>query len=113
MKKIILLCITGGLLLTAAACHNYENVNITSENIDSSITESVDDTMEAAFNEFGNVYITGVDTFALNDEERSVLHTQAKYCQAMTDADIETMREIVSSDLVFTHMSGRHQSCEE
>ena len=34
MKKIILLCITGGLLLTAAACHNYENVNITSENID-------------------------------------------------------------------------------
>ena len=113
MKKIILLCITVGLLPFTAACHNYENVNITSENNDSSMTESVDDTMEAAFNEFGNVYITGVNTSALNDEERFVLYTQAKYCQAMTDADIETMREIVSSDVVFTHMSGRQQSREE
>ena len=31
----------------------------------------------------------------------------------MTDADIETMREIVSEDMIFTHMSGKTQSREE
>ena len=31
----------------------------------------------------------------------------------MTDADIDTMRELVSEDAVFTHMSGRQQTREE
>ena len=31
----------------------------------------------------------------------------------MTDADIDTMRKIVSEDMVFTHMSGRRQTREE
>ena len=31
----------------------------------------------------------------------------------MTDADIETMREIVSEDMVFTHMSGMRQTREQ
>ncbi len=35
------------------------------------------------------------------------------YCQVMTDADIDTMRELVSEDMVFTHMSGRQQTREE
>ena len=46
-------------------------------------------------------------------EELSVLYTQARYCQAMTDADTDTLREIVSEDMVFTHMSGRRQTREE
>ena len=45
--------------------------------------------------------------------ELSVLYAQARYCQAMTDADIDTMRELVSEDMVFTHMSGRKQTREE
>ena len=49
----------------------------------------------------------------LNEEELSVLYVQAGYCQAMTDADIDTMREIVSEDMTFTHMSGMTQSREE
>lgn len=62
---------------------------------------------------FTNVKVTGVDVTSLSEEESSVLFTLAKYCQAMTDADIETMREIVSPDMVFTHMSGMKQSREE
>lgn len=65
------------------------------------------------FSAFKNVEITGIDMSALTEEELSVLYQQARYCQAMTDADIEMMREIVSEDMVFTHMSGKQQSREE
>ena len=65
------------------------------------------------FSTFENVEITGIDMDSLTDEERSILYVQAKYCQAMTDADIDTMRELVSEDMVFTHMSGMQQTREE
>lgn len=65
------------------------------------------------FSTFSNVAITGIDLSALTDEELDVLYIQAKYCQAMTDADIETMREIVPEDMTFTHMSGMQQTREE
>lgn len=68
---------------------------------------------EYDFSAFENVEITGIDLSTLSEEELSVLYQQARYCQAMTDADIETMREIVSEDRIFTHMSGRRQSREE
>lgn len=31
----------------------------------------------------------------------------------MTDADIDTMRELVPEDMTFTHMSGRQQTREK
>ena len=65
------------------------------------------------FKRFTNVNITGIDISSLNEEELSVLYAQARYCQAMTDADIETMRELVSEDMVYTHMSGLQQTREE
>lgn len=65
------------------------------------------------FSVFNNVEITGIDVDLLGSEEQSVLYRQAEYCQAMTDADIETMREIVSEEMTFTHMSGMTQSREE
>lgn len=65
------------------------------------------------FSSFSNVEITGADLTELNDEELSVLYAQAKYCQAMTEADIDTMRELVSEDMTFTHMSGMQQTREE
>ena len=65
------------------------------------------------FGEFPNVNVTGIDLAFLSDEELSVLYVQAKYCQAMTDADIEIMRELVSEDKTFTHMSGLQQTREE
>ena len=57
--------------------------------------------------------ITGIDLPSLSKKELAVLYAQARYCQAMTDADIDTMRELVSEDMVFTHMSGRQQTREE
>lgn len=65
------------------------------------------------FEQFSNVNITGIDIPSLNKEELAVLYAQARYCQAMTDADIDTMRELVSEDMVFTHMSGMQQTREE
>jgi len=69
--------------------------------------------MKYDFSEFENVEITGAEFSTLTDEELAVLYRQARYCQAMTDADIDVMREIVSEDMIFVHMSGKRQSREE
>ncbi len=69
--------------------------------------------MKYDFSAFTNVIITGAELSRLTDDELSVLYVQARYCQAMTDADVETMREIVSEDMTFTHMSGMKQTREE
>lgn len=76
-------------------------------------SEETAEAMEYDFEQFSNVNITGIDTSSLNEEELAVLYAQARYCQAMTDADIDTMRELVSEDMVFTHMSGMQQTREE
>ncbi len=65
------------------------------------------------FTEFPNVTVTGADLSGLGEAELSLLYAQARYCQAMTDADLDTLRELVSEDMVFTHMSGRRQTREE
>lgn len=78
-----------------------------------SLLESEADMANLDFSIFSNVEITGLDLSALGEEERSVLYQQTRYCQAMTEADTETMTEITSPDMVFTHMSGRQQTREE
>ena len=65
------------------------------------------------FSAFTNVKLTGIDLETLDREALSVLYQAARYCQAMTEADIDTMREIVSEDMKFVHMSGRTQTREE
>lgn len=100
---------------------------------DLSVFDSIPDTVEVAiqaagekesdggadnmdnydFTHFPNVEITGITLSELDEEQLSVLYTQARYCQAMVDADTDTMREIVSEDMTFTHMSGRTQTREE
>ena len=65
------------------------------------------------FSAFTNVTLTGIDTSTLNEDELSALYQAARYCQAMTEADIDTMRRIVSEDMTFTHMSGMKQTREE
>ena len=68
---------------------------------------------EYDFTVFTNVKITGIEIASLSKEELGVLYQAARYCQAMTEADIDTMREIVSKDMTFTHMSGMRQTREE
>lgn len=65
------------------------------------------------FSKFTNVEITGIDIAALNSEQQAVLYQQARYCQAMSDADTKTMSEMVPEDRIFTHMSGHHQTRKE
>ena len=78
-----------------------------------SLSESETDMTDFDFSVFNNVEITGINTSELSAEEQAVLYQQARYCQAMTEADTETMTEITSPDMIFTHMSSRQQTREE
>lgn len=65
------------------------------------------------FDQFKNVSITGIKIDHLTNDEQSVLFQQARYCQAMTDADMNTLKDIISQNMIFTHMSGKQQSRDE
>ena len=104
-EKLLMLVLAGCLLVSACGSGPAEKPEGSEEGITS--------TMEYDFREYSNVNITGVDLASLSDEQLAVLYAQAKYCQAMTDADIYTMRKLVSEDKVFTHMSGLQQTREE
>ena len=84
-----------------------------SEEVTISLSESEADMTDFDFSVFDNVEITGINVSELSEEEQAVLYQQARYCQAMTEADTETMMEITSPDMIFTHMSGRQQTRAE
>ena len=84
-----------------------------SEEVTISLSESEADMTDFDFSVFDNVEITGINVSELSEEEQAVLYQQARYCQAMTEADTETMIEITSPDMIFTHMSGRQQTRDE
>lgn len=110
MKKILLLLLLCLIVANLAACggaslEQQKEVTIT--------VEEGDERMEYDFSDFPNVELIGVDTGTLGQDELSILYQQARYCQAMTEADTDTMRELVSEDMTFTHMSGRQQTREE
>ena len=116
--KIILIRIAALLLaLNLSDCQNETNAAQPESPVETdaiSQQNQGDETMYGYdFSAFQNVKISGIDLKKLSEEELSVLYTQARYCQAMTDADTDTLREIVSEDMVFTHMSGRRQTREE
>ena len=129
MKSVAVLFMIALMLLTFTSCGRMgKEVQSDMENSDNPQTveaqdigsvsdingsEGTEEMINYDFCIFDNVEITGIDLDSLTDEESSVLYRQAEYCQAMTDADIDKMREIVSEDMTFTHMSGRRQSREE
>ncbi len=65
------------------------------------------------FSDFPNVELIHADLDGMSNEQLAVLYQQARYCQTMTDADTDTLRELVPEDATFTHMSGRQQTREE
>ena len=97
------------LLLSSCAVANLtENAGRPTEiaEVEKEETEHVTEEKDMSrydFTEFPNVTITGIDIPSLNETEQAILYAQAKYCQAMTDADIDTMRELVSEDMIYTH----------
>lgn len=117
MKTILIRMAVLLLAMNLSGCRSETNAaepNSPKETCEISQQDQGDETMYGYdFSDLPNVRISGIDLKKLSEEELSVLYTQARYCQAMTDTDIDTLREIVSEDMVFTHMSGRRQTREE
>ena len=120
MRNAILLTavMVTALLLSACSTHKSETgsavlVQKLEETAATETAEGDPELMGYDFKQFKNVNITGIDLSSLGEEELAILYAQARYCQAMTEADIDSMRELVSEDIVFTHMSGRQQTREE
>lgn len=90
-----------------------ESDSFLSVNITKSSREGDGNMAELDFSDFTNVELMGTETAGMSEEQLKVLYQQARYCQAMTDADTDLMRELVSEDMIFTHMSGRQQTREE
>ena len=110
IKSTALLLMVLLALMVTAYGKNTDTAPATSK--EESEPESGDEMKGYGFSAFENVKITGIDPDSLTDEKMEILYAQAKYCQAMTDADIDTMSELVSEDMI-THMSGRKQTREE
>lgn len=121
-NKMLVLLLAVGMMVSLAACGtglenlpeqpSAENAQVNTAESDSNNETEVKE-VDLDFSVFNNVEITGIDLSALSTEEQAVLYQQAKYCQAMTEADTEIMTEITSPDMIFTHMSGRQQTREE
>ncbi|MBQ9510321.1 MAG: nuclear transport factor 2 family protein [Clostridia bacterium] len=108
---ILVLCSCGPETWTET---DIGSIHATEHQTESVVLDTAKETvMKYDFSVFTNVKITGVDFSRLTDDELSILYVQARYCQAMTDADIGAMRGIVSEDMTFTHMSGMKQTREE
>ena len=114
--------LAAGMIVSLAACGSAQkslSVQPSAENAKVDTVESDPDNetgvneVDLDFSVFDNVEITGINTSELSADEQAVLYQQARYCQAMTEADTETMTGITSPDMIFTHMSGRQQTREE
>lgn len=77
------------------------------------VAEREEEVMHNGLEDYTNIEVSGVDIDSLTDEQMEILLLQVQYCQAMTDADTDTMRELVSENMTYTHMSGKTQTREE
>lgn len=121
-NKMLVLLLAVGMMVSLAACGtgqknlpeqpSAENAQVNTVESDSGNETEVNE-VDLDFSIFNNIEITGIDLSDLSAEEQTVLYQQARYCQAMTEADTETMTEITSLDMIFTHMSGRQQTRKE
>ena len=117
--KALSFLLVGAMVLSLTACGSSaqegtrEPANAPEETETTDVQEEKATVAEYDLPDFPNVELIGAAPSDFSGEELAVLYQQARYCQAMTEADIDTMREIVDEGMVFTHMSGRQQSREE
>ena len=121
-KRELVLLLALGMIVSLTACGtaqkslpeqpSAQNAQVNTAEGDSDKETEVNE-VDLDFSVFNNVEVTGIDLSELSADERAVLYQQARYCQAMTEADTETMTEITSLDMIFTHMSGRQQTRKE
>ena len=119
---MLVLLLAVGMIVSLTACGtgqenlpeqpSAQNAQVNTAEGDSDNETEVNE-VDLDFSVFNNVEVTGIDLSELSADERAVLYQQARYCQAMTEADTETMTEITSLDMIFTHMSGRQQTRKE
>lgn len=123
MKKLSIIILVGALLLAACDSNTDESSSLSEHIFNSELpinseekiqmTIEANNALEYDFSNFGNVEIINADLRAMSKEQLELLYQQACYCQAMTDADIDTLREMVPEDATFTHMSGKRQTRDE
>lgn len=108
------------LIITALALISFAGCNAISDETQQTASEEniiheeqYEQMARFDFSDFPNVELINADLDGMTEEQLSVLYQQARYCQAMTDADTETLRQLVSENTTFTHMSGRKQTREE
>ena len=121
-NKMLVLLLAVGMIVSLTACGtgqenlpeqpSAQNAQVNTAEGDSDNETEVNE-VDLDFSVFNDVEVTGIDLSELSADERPVLYQQARYCQAMTEADTETMTEITSLDMIFTHMSGRQQTRKE
>ncbi len=125
MKRTGITAVLCAFLLLSASCGGQEDAReLSKERIetaelprtlptDTEKLQENDNMKTFTFPDFPNVTITGLDPDSLGGEEKAVLYAQARYCEAMTEADIDTLRLLTDEDKTYTHMSGLTQSREE
>ena len=115
MKRIEISALLCAVLLLSASCGEREEApEALKEQIETAEQPQENDDMKNyTFPDFPNVTVTGLDPDNLGEEEKAVLHAQARYCEAMTEADIDTLRALTDEGKTYTHMSGLTQSREE
>lgn len=55
------------------------------------VAEREDEVMHNGLEDYTNIEVSGIDIDSLTEEQMEILLLQARYCQAMTDADTDTI----------------------
>ena len=115
MKRIEISALLCAVLLLSASCGGQKGApEALKEQIETAEQSQENDDMKTyTFPEFPNVTVTGMDPDSLGEAEKAVLYAQARYCEAVTEADIDTLRALTDEGKTYTHMSGLTQSREE
>lgn len=117
MKRKKIPAVLCAVLLLSASCGGQEDApDMPETQIETAEQPQENDEMKTktyTFPEFPNVTVTGMDPDSLGEAEKAVLYAQARYCEAMTEADIDTLRALTDEGKTYTHMSGLTQSREE
>lgn len=109
--------VVNGLAVSGATAQNNRDAAKTQvqsfvNSLDIDFSRSAD-MVKYDFADFSNVELINANLDSMSNEQLEILYLQAKYCQAMTDADTDTMRELTAENKTFTHMSGRTQTRDE
>lgn len=59
------------------------------------VAEREDEVMHNGLEDYTNIDVSGIDIDSLTDEQMEILLLQVQYCQAMTDADTDTMAKSI------------------